>query len=399
MKRVGFQFKFKSLGLTVPLAALVLSGCAQLPSSSPFAPYTPKNLNPLLQSGEYTQKVDNFVVVMDASSSMVENYRAGGFPEADGPNKLTVQREFLSRMNQTIPNLKLNSAIRSFGFTPCVAWDSTLLNAPMGPYTKDGFQAGLNTVECGFGASPVDTAIEASTADLASVSGKTAVILVTDGQNPRRDPVPAVQQLKASLGDRACLHTVYLGEPGKPGMATLEKLPAEMGCGTFTMVGDAVTPDGSADFVKKVFLERNQGPLDSDQDGVLDPQDECPGTPLGAKVNRVGCWVLNDVLFDTDKAVIKPVSYRILNDVVSVFERNPDLTVEVQGHTDNQGSYQHNMGLSQRRADSVKTYLVRHGVKSGRLTTKGFGYTVPVATNDTEAGRALNRRVEMKVFK
>jgi OOP family OmpA-OmpF porin len=116
-------------------------------------------------------------------------------------------------------------------------------------------------------------------------------------------------------------------------------------------------------------------------------------------VNSSGCWVLSNVLFDTDKATIKPVSYPELDDVVRVFENNPGLSVEVDGHTDSQGSDAHNLGLSQRRAAAVREYIVGHGIAAARLTAKGFGESRPVADNDTAEGRALNRRVELNVLK
>jgi OOP family OmpA-OmpF porin len=74
---------------------------------------------------------------------------------------------------------------------------------------------------------------------------------------------------------------------------------------------------------------------------------------------------------------------------------NPSLNAQVQGNTDNIGSAEYNMGLSLRRAKSVKAYLVNKGVAASRMTIRGFGFSRPVATNDTDEGRALNRRVEL----
>jgi outer membrane protein OmpA-like peptidoglycan-associated protein len=74
---------------------------------------------------------------------------------------------------------------------------------------------------------------------------------------------------------------------------------------------------------------------------------------------------------------------------------NPELKLEVQGHTDNQGNDDYNLKLSQKRAETVAAYLQLFGIDSGRLTPKGFGETKPVATNDTEDGRTRNRRVEL----
>jgi OOP family OmpA-OmpF porin len=136
-------------------------------------------------------------------------------------------------------------------------------------------------------------------------------------------------------------------------------------------------------------------PLDSDGDGVPDYLDQCPGTPKGAKVDSRGCWVLRNLHFDLDKSEIKPESYPVLDEAVKVLKENPGLRVEIEGHTDSQGSAAYNQGLSERRADAVMRYMTGKGIDSSRLSTKGFGLTRPVADNATAEGRALNRRVEL----
>lgn len=137
-------------------------------------------------------------------------------------------------------------------------------------------------------------------------------------------------------------------------------------------------------------------PLDSDGDGVIDAKDRCPNTPKGAKVNRVGCWIVKGLLFDFNKADIKPRYFKALNDVIAVLKANPGMKVEIQGHTDNIGSAAYNMKLSQRRAQAVADYLISHGIAASRVTVKGYGFSRPVASNDTPEGRALNRRVQIK---
>lgn len=136
-------------------------------------------------------------------------------------------------------------------------------------------------------------------------------------------------------------------------------------------------------------------PLDSDNDGVTDDIDQCPNTPRGAKVDARGCWSIPGVYFDFDKYNIKNEYTYKLDEVADVMNQNPTYRFELQGHTDNIGSAAYNQKLSERRAKSVKKYLQKHGVTNGRLTTKGFGFSVPAASNDTSEGRALNRRVEI----
>lgn len=134
---------------------------------------------------------------------------------------------------------------------------------------------------------------------------------------------------------------------------------------------------------------------DDDGDGVLNSRDRCPDTPKGVKVNEDGCWVSTGVLFDFDKATLKAQYKEELNDTKRVFDMNPDLEVTVEGHTDSVGSDAYNQKLSERRANAVVKYLVNTvGIEAGKLSAVGYGESRPVASNDTDEGRAKNRRVE-----
>ena len=110
----------------------------------------------------------------------------------------------------------------------------------------------------------------------------------------------------------------------------------------------------------------------------------------------MGCWVLEGLYFETNKADIKPKYYPILEEVITVLNKNPQMRVEIQGHTDNRGAAAYNMTLSDKRAESVKNYLAEKGIASWRLSSKGYGLTQPAATNATAEGRAMNRRVQLK---
>ena len=145
---------------------------------------------------------------------------------------------------------------------------------------------------------------------------------------------------------------------------------------------------------------------DSDGDGVDDSKDKCPGTAAGTRVDAAGCpilftnerapVVLRGVTFETGKSALKPDSYTILDIVAASLAANPDIRIEIAGHTDNAGSAAVNTRLSQARADAVRAYLASKGVGPERMVAKGYGPTVPVATNTTVAGRAQNRRVELR---
>ena len=108
---------------------------------------------------------------------------------------------------------------------------------------------------------------------------------------------------------------------------------------------------------------------------------------------------ISGIYFPSGSAVIPPETYPAIDDAVRVLQGNPDICIEIQGHTDSQGSAEGNLLLSQRRAEAVRGYLIRtHGIPAGRLLARGYGESEPLASNDTEAGRARNRRVELVVL-
>lgn len=176
-----------------------------------------------------------------------------------------------------------------------------------------------------------------------------------------------------------------------------------------TPAGQKVGPDGCA--------------LDSDGDGVPDYLDECPNSPAGAKVLANGCalkgdcrtprpgeqvdangcavdqsFILKGVNFEFDSDRLTPEAQLILNQVAETLKAYPDVKVEIAGHTDNLGTDTYNLGLSEKRAISVKNYLSGREVDVGRMSPNGYGETQPIADNADEAGQSQNRRVELRVI-
>ena len=108
--------------------------------------------------------------------------------------------------------------------------------------------------------------------------------------------------------------------------------------------------------------------------------------------------VLRNVFFETDSYALKKESKLELNKVVELLKANPGIRIEIGGHTDNTGSAEYNMKLSENRAKSVADYLISASVVAGRIFSKGYGMNKPVADNDTEEGRSQNRRTELKIL-
>jgi outer membrane protein OmpA-like peptidoglycan-associated protein len=146
---------------------------------------------------------------------------------------------------------------------------------------------------------------------------------------------------------------------------------------------------------------------DGDGDGINDEEDKCP--TVAGIASEQGCPEIKDevvkkvelaaksILFETAKSVILKNSYKNLNEVVKILNENPDLKLDIEGHTDNTGNPEKNQKLSEDRAAAVMAYLVNKGIDATRLSSAGYGADQPVADNSTVKGRAQNRRVEMKL--
>lgn len=153
----------------------------------------------------------------------------------------------------------------------------------------------------------------------------------------------------------------------------------------------------------KVPVKVYESNPDSDKDGVVDGADKCPNSLKDAKVDGDGCVIAQSVVvlrgvnfaFNSDKLGVDAGG--ILDAAVKAFNGQPDLSAVIAGYTDSVGGAAYNQRLSERRANSVRDYLIRHGVAAQRLSIRGYGETHPVASNASAAGRAQNRRVEFKL--
>jgi len=426
------------------LAGAVIFGCATAPP--PLAPFSAVDLNAKVRSGQLQQKTAAFLVILDASGSMAQ----GG--------KLEIAKNFVNRLNQTIPNIPLQAGMRRVAGTNSPFVPSTHLIYGMTDYSKDGLDGALKSIDGGKGETPLAAGIKAAINDLEAIDGNMAVIVVSDGNETDSDPVASAEALKEAYGDRVCIYSVLVGNDLQ-GSETMVNIAKAGRCGKTINAEDTVSPAQMAAFVERVFFTGKARVLDSDGDGVPndrdlcpatpkgvkvdsdgcaldsdgdlvpdyldqcpntprgakvdykgcpiarigdadgdgvpDNLDRCPNTPYGAKVNAQGCWVLGEVLFDFDKADIKMQYSAMLDDAVKVLMRNPDLNIEIQGHTDSIGSAAYNKGLSERRAKAVMKYFASKGVSVSHMKAVGYGLTRPIATNKTKEGRAQNRRVEL----
>ena len=137
--------------------------------------------------------------------------------------------------------------------------------------------------------------------------------------------------------------------------------------------------------------------MDNQEKDMRDALATSEAATVSREGNLLEVTFKGDVTFDTNSDVVRPGLYSEINRVAGVLKQYPDTFIRVEGHTDSVGSDEYNMGLSQRRANSVKTLLIQQGIANNRIEVIGFGEAMPIATNDTEAGRQMNRRVEIKI--
>ncbi len=346
----------------------------------------------------YESNVNNFIVIFDASSSMLDAAPQGG-------SKFAVAKAVAERLNMTIPEMGQNAGLRCFGHERNVS-DNMLYG--MQAYETDDMAEKLDSIPVPGGFSPLKKSLVKTVANLEGVgTSPTAVIIISDGLD-MEDAVQGANALKDAFGDSVCLYPIQVGDSSQ-GKALLEEVARIGGCGFYSNADTLLSSEGMKEFVETVFLKEKKKDImpakdilpvkkDSDEDGVYDEDDKCPNTPKGARVNAVGCWVLDHVLFDFDRAVIKAEAYGQLDDVIRIMQNNPAMKVELQGYTDSTGPAQYNVGLSLRRANAVLKYLNGKGIDKDRLAAAGFGEKNPVVPNTTKENRAQNRRVEIQPY-
>lgn len=393
------------MGKNVVRALLLLgtvtlfTGCAGMRASQPPLSFTPHTF----PSGEYTQKVNNVLFILDASNSM----------SWDNQRKLVTEKNIVSAIDQSIPaDLDFTVGLRTFGHAPEQSQKLTDLLYGMTKFSQSGLEDGLARLKFAGGSSPMKQAIEAAGGDLSGAQGQSALIIVSDGLV---DGAPAAAaKLKAKMGDKLCIDTIAVG--GDPvGEKTLQAVSAAGGCGVSTTAAALTSPGELASFVEKVFLKKKIKPVaavvpvvpvvvppqvvDSDGDGVPDSLDRCPDTPKGEIVDAHGCPITLTlhINFDTNKSDIKPEFAADLKKAADFIEKNQQVPyILIMGYTDSVGTSAYNLKLSQRRADAVRQYLIDHfNIDPKKVVARGRGESDPVADNGTAAGRAENRRVEV----
>ena len=319
------------------------------------------DLNPKVKNGQLVKKVDNFLVLLDASSTMADKTKSG---RQEDEKKLPLAKDLIKCMNATIPDIAMNGGMRAFG---PYHLDKGLIYGLTG-YTKAGLGDTVLSVDKTGGTTPISESIQWARKDLQMTTGKTAVILFSDGMNSMTgDPIAEAVGMKEQFGRDICIYTVLLGND-PAGKANMDGIAKAGECGLATNATALLASNAMTDFVTTVFLAK--------------------GAP------KVKVSITLHVEFDFDKDSVRPEYHSDIMKVANFLKEYPKTTVVLKGHTDGTGPDEYNLNLSKKRSESIKKYLVDNfGISGSRISTRGYGESQPVATNETKEGRQQNRRV------
>ena len=316
------------------------------------------------------KQIDNFIFFVDQSGSMAMKYQDSGQPKID------MALSTIKAMNKSIPALDYTAGM--FLFAPFE------VKIQPAVYSKAGMTAALDAVATDFEifnrTTPMGNGLMDLDPVLAGLSGTTALIMFTDGySNIGADPVAQAKALYAKYGDKLCIHVVsYADNPS--GQMIIDNIRALSSCTVVADYNSLMAPGGMEKYIEDVFVD--------------EVADAAPA-PKPAPVPVAAPSISFNLHFGFDKYQITDEMVPVLEEAKAILAEYPNAEFVVAGHTDSTGPEAYNQGLSERRAASVKDWLVAHGASAADLEAKGYGELNPKYDNGTREGRQLNRRVEI----
>jgi len=304
----------------------------------------------------FAKRIDSFNYLVDQSGSMMMGYKGGK------TSKIALAKQAMARVNDAVPELGYSGGLYTF--------------APYGTVVKQGewnrasMAAGINKIKDEqpiFGRlTPMGPGLVEHTPVISDMAKKAGVIIVSDGAANRGvDPVAEAKAIYAANPD-VCFHIISLADTAE-GQEVLKAIADLTPCSVMVDAADLVQNDAAVDkFVLDVFC-----------------------MPLKEEV-----IVLRGVHFAYDSTELKAPARAVLDEAANYLQKNPNKKLALLGYTDSTGSDAYNLGLSQRRADAVRNYLIEKGVNGSMLSTRGMGKSFTY-DNATSEGRAMNRRCEL----
>jgi len=355
------------LQIKLALIALIALGCTAktLPAESPLS------VSPLQFGSGEVRLPDQVITITDASGTMYEHKT---FPQAQA-----LTRTFVAAMPEgSAAGSKAGAyeaGLISFGGAERITSQLATFNRGALASTVDRYRI-LGEISGYGGTTPLHDVIAESRASLARRSANSALVVFSDGlPQDEMAALRAARDLGVAYDGTVCIHTVQTGD-NPNGADFLRRLSQVTGCGSARTASSVSDPAAFTGFVREVFVASGNRPAPE--------PDACSG------VIR-----LRGVEFEFDKADLAGASSVVLDAAGEGLLACPTVPVRVEGHTDSLGSAEYNQNLGQRRAETVRRYLVDSGIAPQRIKARSHGETRPIATNDTDEGRQLNRRVEL----
>lgn len=375
MKNIKIQFVLMVVGL------VFLTSCTTSNKTKMVSDSMVKDLTPGFQSGELASKVDGLVILLDSSSSMADTYQ--------DYIKFDIAKAFVRRMNNTMPPISAMSGLRTFGHAPELSREQTQLFYGMTPYNRSEMNKGLSAITPSGGPTPMTSALEGAGADLKNIMGNKAIVIISDGKDLTDQPLLAAQDLQAKTGDTLCIYTVVVGDD-ETGKVLMEKIAKTSPCGFMTLAQDLSSAEPMAEYVSDVFLTKAEIT-------ALVPASQEQG--IGYHKAEPVIMDLGSVHFRFDNAALTKEGKNILDQNIQVMMDEPDVEVVISGHTSASGTKDHNQDLSERRASSVRDYLISVGkIQPNRLSTIGYGATKPeIQESNPEQINSEEAKANMRV--
>jgi len=361
---------------TAAVALLSAGGLAALGcAATPLAPEAPPQVSPIaLTSGEQ-RVVDHVFVVTDASGTM---YQAKSFPRAKALSQGFV--DALPERDARAASATYNAGSIGFGGDDRVALALQSFDRRALRGTVDQVQV-MGRVDGRGGETPLHRVLGEIGSQLQGQTGRAAVVVFSDGEpDDAAMALDVASSLASSYASGVCYHGVQVGSDpaGAQFLQTLSEISSP--CGSFRTADAIGSGTALAAFTKGVMI--GEAPVERGLPAVA--ANACTGVTL------------RGIEFEFDRAEIRSQSTPILDEAASQLQNCPDVNITIEGHTDQRGSDVYNQKLSERRAGSVREYLVGRGVAAGRLDSVGRGESNLLDGSNTEEGHQRNRRVELR---
>ena len=341
------------------------------------------------------QDLSGFTMLVDLSSSMRRLSNCPSHVKEEAVATL------LRKMNRRIPGKAYNASLRVFGYKRAfLRQDLTTLYYGPTTYNREDLEDSLARLVAADSVSPFGDALKAADGELQGMGSPKAVLMFSDFESTLTsgDPVRDAANLRRRYGPEVEVFTFHATR--QLSAVKLARAIAEAGGGKAYDICQMLNDDSAFEnMMMEIFGPGGSACADQDGDGVCDEDDLCPNTPPGAAVDSRGCWVAAySQFFDFDKTEVKSEFLPRLRHAAELLKKNPNITrVVIAGHTDNIGTPEYNLDLGRRRAQEVRNILVGSGVSRDRLVVESYGETRPIGPNDSEEGRARNRRVELHI--